>query len=186
MGSVGSWCAVQGSSGISVRLNHMMHMTRLTLRYLLAGMVTATTGVCVCAYVCACVCVRACVCVCACACACVHMCVCVHACVRVHCVCVCPCVCVCAHVLVCVRMCLSVCMCGDVLLLFLALHLAHSLPLDLSLSLLPADRYLCRVEEMRQSLNIILQCLNKMPEGEVRVDDAKIMPPSRAEMKVNV
>ena len=46
------------------------------------------------------------------------------------------------------------------------------------------SRYLCRIEEMRQSLNIVLQCLNKMPEGEVRVDDAKIMPPRRAEMKV--
>jgi len=45
------------------------------------------------------------------------------------------------------------------------------------------DRYLCRVEEMRQSLRIIHQCLNKMPEGEVRVDDAKIMPPKRGEMK---
>ncbi|KAM6395345.1 NADH dehydrogenase [ubiquinone] iron-sulfur protein 2, mitochondrial [Rhynochetos jubatus] len=39
------------------------------------------------------------------------------------------------------------------------------------------DRYLCRVEEMRQSLRIILQCLNKMPPGEVRVDDAKVSPP---------
>ena len=47
-------------------------------------------------------------------------------------------------------------------------------------------RYLCRVEEMRQSLRIIHQCLNKMPEGEVRVDDAKIMPPRRGEMKVRV
>ena len=46
------------------------------------------------------------------------------------------------------------------------------------------DRYLCRMEEMRQSLRIILQCLNKMPEGEVKIDDAKITPPSRAEMKV--
>lgn len=46
-------------------------------------------------------------------------------------------------------------------------------------------RYLCRVEEMRQSLRIILQCLNKMPEGEIKVDDAKISPPKRAEMKVN-
>lgn len=41
------------------------------------------------------------------------------------------------------------------------------------------------MEEMRQSLRIILQCLNKMPEGEIKVDDAKISPPKRAEMKVN-
>ena len=46
------------------------------------------------------------------------------------------------------------------------------------------DRYLCRVEEMRQSLRIIHQCLNQMPEGEVKVDDAKITPPGRREMKV--
>ncbi|KAI8484724.1 NADH-ubiquinone oxidoreductase 49 kDa subunit-like [Branchiostoma floridae x Branchiostoma belcheri] len=45
------------------------------------------------------------------------------------------------------------------------------------------DRYLIRVEEMRQSLHIIHQCLNKMPEGEIKVDDAKITPPRRAEMK---
>jgi len=45
------------------------------------------------------------------------------------------------------------------------------------------DRYLCRVEEMRQSLRIIFQCLNKMPPGEVKLDDNKITPPSRAEMK---
>ena len=36
---------------------------------------------------------------------------------------------------------------------------------------------------MRQSLRIIEQCLNKMPPGEIKVDDAKISPPSRAEMK---
>ena len=36
---------------------------------------------------------------------------------------------------------------------------------------------------MRQSVRIIEQCLNKMPPGEVRVDDAKISPPKRAEMK---
>lgn len=46
-------------------------------------------------------------------------------------------------------------------------------------------RYLCRVEEMRQSLRIILQCLNKMPPGEIKVDDAKVSPPKRAEMKVS-
>jgi NADH dehydrogenase (ubiquinone) Fe-S protein 2 len=45
------------------------------------------------------------------------------------------------------------------------------------------DRYNCRVEEMRQSLRIIQQCLNKMPEGPVRVDDHKVTPPSRIQMK---
>lgn len=40
------------------------------------------------------------------------------------------------------------------------------------------DRYLCRVEEMRQSIRIILQCLNKMPPGEVKVDDHKVPSPS--------
>lgn len=45
-------------------------------------------------------------------------------------------------------------------------------------------RYLCRVEEMRQSLRIIEQCLNKMPPGEIKTDDMKITPPSRSEMKV--
>ncbi|XP_068215467.1 NADH-ubiquinone oxidoreductase 49 kDa subunit isoform X1 [Palaemon carinicauda] len=45
------------------------------------------------------------------------------------------------------------------------------------------DRYLIRVEEMRQSLHIIEQCLNQMPPGEVRVDDAKVAPPRRTEMK---
>ncbi|KAJ3324773.1 NADH dehydrogenase Fe-S protein subunit 2 ndufs2 [Boothiomyces sp. JEL0866] len=45
------------------------------------------------------------------------------------------------------------------------------------------DRYLCRVEEMRQSLRIIEQCLNNMPAGRIKVDDHKISPPSRADMK---
>ncbi|KAE8573712.1 NADH-ubiquinone oxidoreductase 49 kDa subunit [Halyomorpha halys] len=48
------------------------------------------------------------------------------------------------------------------------------------------DRYLCRVEEMRQSLKIIEQCLNKMPEGEVKTDDNKISTPSREEMKTSM
>ncbi|CAG2116748.1 unnamed protein product, partial [Medioppia subpectinata] len=45
------------------------------------------------------------------------------------------------------------------------------------------DRHHCRIEEMRQSVNIILQCLNRMPAGEVRSDDNKVVPPTRAEMK---
>ena len=39
------------------------------------------------------------------------------------------------------------------------------------------------MEEMRQSLHIIEQCLNKMPAGEIKIDDAKISPPKRSEMK---
>ena len=45
------------------------------------------------------------------------------------------------------------------------------------------DRYLCRIEEFRQSLRIISQCLNKMPGGQYKVDDHKIVPPPRASMK---
>lgn len=45
------------------------------------------------------------------------------------------------------------------------------------------DRYLIRVEEMRQSIRIILQCLNDMPLGLIKTDDRKITPPSRSQMK---
>jgi len=45
------------------------------------------------------------------------------------------------------------------------------------------DRYLVRIEEMRQSLSIMHQCINSIPEGFVKVDDRKISPPSRAMMK---
>tara|TARA_B100000676_G_scaffold272130_1_gene289913 strand:+ start:2590 stop:3777 length:1188 start_codon:yes stop_codon:yes gene_type:complete len=46
------------------------------------------------------------------------------------------------------------------------------------------DRYLVRVEEMRQSLRIIEQCIEKMPEdGPVLSDDGKVAPPRRGDMK---
>ena len=45
------------------------------------------------------------------------------------------------------------------------------------------DRYMVRVEEMRQSLRIIDQCLRDLPEGPVKTQDFKISPPPRAEMK---
>ena len=50
------------------------------------------------------------------------------------------------------------------------------------------DRYLVRVEEMRQSNRIIKQCVKWLREnpGPVIVDNHKVAPPSRAEMKLNM
>ena len=45
------------------------------------------------------------------------------------------------------------------------------------------DRYLCRVEEMYESVKIMQQCLEKMPEGPVMTQDNKFVPPRRSEMK---
>ena len=39
---------------------------------------------------------------------------------------------------------------------------------------------------MRESLKIIYQCLNAMPSGFIRVDDRKIVAPSRAFMKYSM
>ncbi|PZQ44476.1 MAG: NADH-quinone oxidoreductase subunit D, partial [Micavibrio aeruginosavorus] len=44
-------------------------------------------------------------------------------------------------------------------------------------------RYLVRMEEMRQSLKIMRQCLERLPSGPVRSNDYKVSPPPRAEMK---
>ena len=47
------------------------------------------------------------------------------------------------------------------------------------------DRYLVRVEEMRQSTKIIDQCiswLNQNP-GPIHLDDPKLVPPKRSDMK---
>jgi NADH-quinone oxidoreductase subunit D len=49
------------------------------------------------------------------------------------------------------------------------------------------DRYLLRMEEMRQSVRIMKQCLEQLNSpagaGPVSSDDGKIVPPKRAEMK---
>ncbi len=44
-------------------------------------------------------------------------------------------------------------------------------------------RYLVRMAEMKESIKIMKQCLEKLPQGPVKVDDYKIAPPPRAEMK---
>jgi NADH-quinone oxidoreductase subunit D len=48
------------------------------------------------------------------------------------------------------------------------------------------DRYLCRIEEMRQSASLIRQCIEKLPDGPVISDDHKVVPPPRAEMKTSM
>ncbi|MDA0902368.1 MAG: NADH-quinone oxidoreductase subunit D [Proteobacteria bacterium] len=48
------------------------------------------------------------------------------------------------------------------------------------------DRYLIRIEEMHQSIKIIKQCVEQMPEGAYMTEDKKISPPSRDEMKTSM
>jgi len=45
------------------------------------------------------------------------------------------------------------------------------------------DRYLIRIEEMRQSIFIINQVLNKIPEGPIKTNDNKIINPSKSDIK---
>ena len=48
------------------------------------------------------------------------------------------------------------------------------------------DRYLVRVEEVRESINLVKQCLNRIPAGLHMIDDSKIAPPSRKDMKASM
>ena len=45
------------------------------------------------------------------------------------------------------------------------------------------DRYLCQMDEMRESIKIMIQCINNMPSGDIINRETKISPPKRAEMK---
>ena len=45
------------------------------------------------------------------------------------------------------------------------------------------DRYLVRVEEMRQSLKIIKQVLEQITGGDFIINDSRLRPPNRTEMK---
>ncbi|MEC4735345.1 MAG: NADH-quinone oxidoreductase subunit D [Wolbachia endosymbiont of Halictus tumulorum] len=45
------------------------------------------------------------------------------------------------------------------------------------------DRYLVRMAEIRQSISLVKQCIEKIPEGPIKTEDRKISPPPRAEMK---
>lgn len=48
------------------------------------------------------------------------------------------------------------------------------------------DRYLVRIEEMRASLVILKQAIDLLDNGAIKVDDYKVCPPSRAEMKTSM
>ena len=43
-------------------------------------------------------------------------------------------------------------------------------------------RYFLRLEEMKESLKIVRQCLDRLPEGPVRTDNAKLAYPSKEEV----
>jgi NADH:ubiquinone oxidoreductase subunit D len=45
------------------------------------------------------------------------------------------------------------------------------------------DRYIIRMEEMRQSVRIIMQCVEAMPAGPVSVENSKFTSPSRSDAK---
>ena len=44
------------------------------------------------------------------------------------------------------------------------------------------DRYLCRMEEMRQSIGILRQALDRVPNGPINVDDPRVILPPKSEV----
>jgi NADH-quinone oxidoreductase subunit D len=47
-------------------------------------------------------------------------------------------------------------------------------------------RYLVRIKEMRESVKILRQALERLPDGPVNVDDRKILPPPREELETSM
>jgi NADH-quinone oxidoreductase subunit D len=47
-------------------------------------------------------------------------------------------------------------------------------------------RYIVRIDEMRESLKIVEQALNRLPLGSVRSDNRKFVPPPRSELAVSM
>jgi NADH-quinone oxidoreductase subunit D len=45
------------------------------------------------------------------------------------------------------------------------------------------DRYLVRMAEMRESVKLLRQCIDRLPEGPIVTEDRKFAPPPRAEME---
>jgi len=45
------------------------------------------------------------------------------------------------------------------------------------------DRYLLRIEELRQSNQLLLQVLNTIPKGSIKFENHKIIPPIRKQVK---
>ncbi len=43
------------------------------------------------------------------------------------------------------------------------------------------DRYLVRMEEMQQSLRILQQCIDRLPDGPINVDDPRVILPSKTD-----
>jgi NADH-quinone oxidoreductase subunit D len=48
------------------------------------------------------------------------------------------------------------------------------------------DRYLCRVQELRESINMVQQALDGMPEGPTKADAPKVVLPDREKMKTQM
>jgi NADH-quinone oxidoreductase subunit D len=47
-------------------------------------------------------------------------------------------------------------------------------------------RYLVRVKEMRESLKILRQALDRLPDGPINVDERKMLPPPREELETSM